>query len=153
MCAYVYVGVGLEMHGGRCKCVGAHITRYTGRLWCHCRMVYLPMSYLYGQRLPPTPHPIPKYIPYILRHRPPPLSLLILPRIPSLHAHPHPYTPNPSSLRHAHVESEPKPSPMPCPKVMPKTDLTTKVNMHTHTLIHIIMHVKIITNANKSYLS
>lgn len=21
-----------------------------GRMWCHCRMVYLPMSYLYGQR-------------------------------------------------------------------------------------------------------
>jgi squalene/oxidosqualene cyclase-like protein len=23
---------------------------HPGRLWCHCRMVYLPMSYLYGQR-------------------------------------------------------------------------------------------------------
>ena len=21
-----------------------------GRMWCHCRMVYLPMSYLYGKR-------------------------------------------------------------------------------------------------------
>ncbi|KAF5941596.1 hypothetical protein HYC85_019238, partial [Camellia sinensis] len=23
---------------------------YAGRMWCHCRMVYLPMSYLYGKR-------------------------------------------------------------------------------------------------------
>lgn len=22
----------------------------TGRMWCHCRMVYLPMSYIYGKR-------------------------------------------------------------------------------------------------------
>lgn len=28
-----------------------------GRMWCHCRMVYLPMSYLYGKRFvgPLTP--------------------------------------------------------------------------------------------------
>ena len=28
-----------------------------GRMWCHCRMVYLPMSYLYGKRFvgPITP--------------------------------------------------------------------------------------------------
>ncbi|KAK1566469.1 hypothetical protein Q3G72_000322 [Acer saccharum] len=24
---------------------------HPGRMWCHCRMVYLPMSYLYGKRL------------------------------------------------------------------------------------------------------
>ena len=23
---------------------------HVGRMWCHCRMVYLPMSYLYGRR-------------------------------------------------------------------------------------------------------
>ncbi|GJW27641.1 cycloartenol synthase, partial [Tanacetum coccineum] len=23
---------------------------HPGRMWCHCRMVYLPMSYLYGKR-------------------------------------------------------------------------------------------------------
>ena len=23
---------------------------HPGRLWCHCRMVYLPMSYVYGRR-------------------------------------------------------------------------------------------------------
>ena len=23
---------------------------HPGRYWCHCRMVYLPMSYLYGRR-------------------------------------------------------------------------------------------------------
>lgn len=23
---------------------------HPGRLWCHCRMVYLPMGYLYGSR-------------------------------------------------------------------------------------------------------
>lgn len=23
---------------------------HPGRFWCHCRMVYLPMSYLYGKR-------------------------------------------------------------------------------------------------------
>ena len=23
---------------------------HAGRMWCHCRMVYLPMSYLYGRR-------------------------------------------------------------------------------------------------------
>jgi len=23
---------------------------HPGRMWCHCRMVYLPMSYLYGRR-------------------------------------------------------------------------------------------------------
>lgn len=23
---------------------------HPGRFWCHCRMVYLPMSYLYGRR-------------------------------------------------------------------------------------------------------
>lgn len=30
---------------------------FTGRMWCHCRMVYLPMSYLYGKRFvgPITP--------------------------------------------------------------------------------------------------
>lgn len=30
---------------------------HAGRLWCHCRMVYLPMSYLYGKRFvgPITP--------------------------------------------------------------------------------------------------
>mmetsp|Transcript_9363 Transcript_9363/g.31096 ORF Transcript_9363/g.31096 Transcript_9363/m.31096 type:complete len:762 (-) Transcript_9363:933-3218(-) len=30
---------------------------HPGRFWCHCRMVYLPMSYLYGKRAacPPTP--------------------------------------------------------------------------------------------------
>ncbi|GMQ07575.1 hypothetical protein CsSME_00051713 [Camellia sinensis var. sinensis] len=30
---------------------------HPGRLWCHCRMVYLPMSYLYGKRFvgPITP--------------------------------------------------------------------------------------------------
>lgn len=27
---------------------------HPGRLWCHCRMVYLPMSYLYGMRFTPT---------------------------------------------------------------------------------------------------
>lgn len=32
-------------------------TLMTGRMWCHCRMVYLPMSYLYGKRFvgPITP--------------------------------------------------------------------------------------------------
>lgn len=31
--------------------------RLIGRMWCHCRMVYLPMSYLYGKRFvgPITP--------------------------------------------------------------------------------------------------
>ena len=24
---------------------------HPGRLWCHCRMVYLPMCYLYGHKL------------------------------------------------------------------------------------------------------
>jgi squalene cyclase len=24
--------------------------KFTGRMWCHCRMVYLPMSYIYGKR-------------------------------------------------------------------------------------------------------
>lgn len=30
---------------------------FAGRMWCHCRMVYLPMSYLYGKRFvgPITP--------------------------------------------------------------------------------------------------
>ena len=30
---------------------------HPGRFWCHCRMVYLPMSYLYGKRAacPRTP--------------------------------------------------------------------------------------------------
>ena len=27
-----------------------NIGAYAGRMWCHCRMVYLPMSYLYGKR-------------------------------------------------------------------------------------------------------
>lgn len=27
-----------------------HNFRAPGRMWCHCRMVYLPMSYLYGKR-------------------------------------------------------------------------------------------------------
>ncbi|XP_040375263.1 cycloartenol synthase 2-like [Rosa chinensis] len=30
---------------------------HPGRMWCHCRMIYLPMSYLYGKRFP-TARPI-----------------------------------------------------------------------------------------------
>ena len=26
------------------------IKKFTGRMWCHTRLVYLPMSYLYGRR-------------------------------------------------------------------------------------------------------
>jgi len=34
-----------------------YILRIIGRMWCHCRMVYLPMCYLYGKRFvgPITP--------------------------------------------------------------------------------------------------
>ena len=31
---------------------------HPGRFWCHCRMVYLPMSYLYGRRATATETPL-----------------------------------------------------------------------------------------------
>lgn len=33
---------------------------HPGRYWCHCRMVYLPMSYLYGIRATGTVTPLVK---------------------------------------------------------------------------------------------
>lgn len=31
---------------------------HPGRMWCHARMVYLPMSYIYGNRYTATPTPL-----------------------------------------------------------------------------------------------
>ena len=31
---------------------------HPGRFWCHCRMVYLPMSYVYGRRGTCKPSPL-----------------------------------------------------------------------------------------------
>jgi len=35
-----------------------HLPFHPSRLWCHCRMVYLPLSYLYGRRSRATASPI-----------------------------------------------------------------------------------------------
>lgn len=46
---------------------------HPGRYWCHCRMVYLPMSYLYGVRATGTITPLVKALRCMLH---PPTALL-----------------------------------------------------------------------------
>ncbi|PKI32995.1 hypothetical protein CRG98_046610 [Punica granatum] len=43
-------GWGLHIEGSKIWLLPYFLPIQPGRLWCHCRMVYLPMSYLYGKR-------------------------------------------------------------------------------------------------------
>jgi cycloartenol synthase len=47
----------LPFHPGN-KNPNTQIENLTGRFWCHCRMVYLPMSYLFGKRAVATETPL-----------------------------------------------------------------------------------------------